>query len=296
MVHKLVQLVLLTSIMGVSSFLGGIIPLKIPMNSSKLNYMSIFSMGILISTSLVLIIPEGVLTLYGSLHQEDLENAPKYLGLALLGGFILMYIVDGLPALLSTFNLSVKFDYTVEANKVSFLDILKSIVDSSITLGLIFHALIDGISLGSSLFSDDISFQLFFFIAIIIHKLPTAFSFTSILLRENFNTTIILVHLILFSLSTPVSAIVTYLIVSTLGSNNKFVIGMLFLFSAGTFLYVVNHVVTGISNGSNTEYTPTSSESEEHAPHRHLKLSGIELLVSVAGMTIPILMSLLGSD
>lgn len=300
---RFLELLLLALVMGISTFLGGLAPLKLQLSSTMINYISLFSMGILVGTSLVLIIPEGIETLYKSLDQDSFSSAPTYIGLSLLLGFIIMYILDGLPVILSSLNIKMEFNPQVFSSaegfaSLSIKDSLQSILDTSLTLGLIFHALVDGVSLGSSFVSDDIAFQFIFFIVIIIHKLPTAFSLTSILMKENLNPQAIRLHLAVFSLMSPLSSIVTYLIIAFSNKNNQFVIGILFLFSAGTFLYVVNHVMTEVSSREKPEFSslpPSSSESEETLSH-HPKLTGKEFLISIAGMVVPIGLSFIGED
>lgn len=300
---RFLELLLLALVMGISTFLGGLAPLKLQLSSTMINYISLFSMGILVGTSLVLIIPEGIETLYKSLDQDSFSSAPTYIGLSLLLGFIIMYILDGLPVILSSLNINMEFNPQVFSSaegvaSLSIKDSLQSILDTSLTLGLIFHALVDGVSLGSSFVSDDIALQFIFFIVIIIHKLPTAFSLTSILMKENLNPQAIRLHLAVFSLMSPLSSIVTYLIIAFSNKNNQFVIGILFLFSAGTFLYVVNHVMTEVSSREKPEFSslpPSSSESEETLSH-HPKLTGKEFLISIAGMVVPIGLSFIGDD
>lgn len=298
---RFLELLLLALVMGITTFLGGMAPLKLQLSSTMINYISLFSMGMLVGTSLVLIIPEGIETLYKSLDQDSFSSAPTYIGLSLLLGFIVMYILDGLPVILSSLNINMEFNPQVFSSaegfaSLSIKDSLKSILDTSVTLGLIFHALVDGISLGSSFVSDDIAFQFIFFIVIIIHKLPTAFSLTSILMKENLNFQAIQLHLAAFSLMSPLSSIVTYIIIAFSNKNNQFVIGILFLFSAGTFLYVVNHVMTEVSSREQPGFhslPPSSSESEETLSH-HPKLTGMEFLISIAGMVVPIGLSFIG--
>lgn len=302
-VTKFLELLLLALVMGITTFLGGLVPLKLELSSAMINKISLFSMGILVGTSLVLIIPEGIETLYKSLDKDSAASAPTYIGLSLLFGFIVMYILDGLPVILASLNINLKFDPRAFSTSnglasIPIKDSLRSILDSSLTLGLIFHATVDGISLGSSFVGDDVAFRVIFFIVIIIHKLPTAFSLTSILMKENLNHQAIQLHLIVFSLMSPLSSIITYLIITFSKNNNQFVIGILFLFSAGTFLYVVNHVMTEVSaGGDNPEFSslpPSTAVSEETVGHHHPKLTGIEFLISIAGMIVPIGLSFIG--
>lgn len=295
-VAQALYLLLLTTVMAIASFVGGLIPLKITMSSTKINYFSVFSMGILVGTSLVLIIPEGVDTLYESLDIEDIKVAPRIVGISLLLGFILMYALDNLSTILSSCNIELKFNYSILNTATTHFpvgDSLKSVLNNSLTLGLLFHAIVDGIALGSSFADGNSSFEIIFFVVIVIHKLPTSFSLTSLLIKQGINTQIVQIHLAIFALMSPLSAITTFSILALTNLNdNKFAIGILFLFSAGTFLYVVIHVMLEVT--ASEEEPPQSSQSEETlTPPGHTALSGIELVISMVGMLLPIILSFL---
>lgn len=281
---RLLTLVLLTIAMAIGAYIGGMVPVKLSMSYNKVNNLSFFGMGILIGTSLVLIIPEGVQVMYKSLGTEDIEKAPMYIGLSLILGFLLMFIQDNIPMLISTFNRNLEFNYLVLENanvepsiKQGFL----SVFQSSLTLGLILHAFIDGISMGSSFALEDSSMGIIFFIIIIIHKIPTAFSLTSILIKEGLNLKLIQTHLIVFALMTPLGAILTYLMIAIFNSTKQFPIAILFLFSAGTFLYVIHHVMAQVA-------------SREELEGNNLNIS--EFAISLGGACIPVILSLLGGE
>ncbi|KAK6458687.1 ZIP zinc transporter-domain-containing protein [Scheffersomyces xylosifermentans] len=296
------ELILLVLLMGITSFCGGMVPLKLSLSPSRLHSVSVFSMGILIGTSLVLVIPEGVETLYGAMDNKDPRTISRVIGFSLLGGFALMYTLDHLPAILLYFN--IKFAPVIILDPTAPITpciAINSVVRSSLTSGLILHSLTDGVSLGSSFVKGDFTIELVFFLAIIVHKLPTAFSLTTILMKEGHSSKIILMHLLLFSLSSPLASIITYGIIKLTDSDNEKVVGILFLFSAGTFLYVVNHVmseIVGSGEESKKEFTavPTSADSQEtiiHS-HSHSSIDGPGVLLVLAGMTIPSLLSAIG--
>lgn len=292
--YKLLLLVLLTIAMGVGSFIGGMVPIKLSMSYNNVNYFSFFGMGILIGTSLVLIIPEGVEVMYKSLASDELDLAPMYIGLSLILGFLLMFIQDNLPMLITTVSPNIKFNYLIleGANNYepSIKDGLLSILQSPLTLGLILHAFIDGISLASSFALDNSSMGIIFFMIIIIHKIPTAFSLTSILIKESFHLKLIQTHLMVFSLMTPIGAIITYFIIFIFNIKNQFPIAILFLFSAGTFLYVIHHVMAEVASRSD----PSTNHPDQTNYDKNSKLTIIEFAISLAGAFIPILLSLIG--
>lgn len=284
---RFITLVALSLAMTVGALIGGLIPIKLSVKMTGVNYFSFFGMGILIGTSLVLIIPEGIKVLYLALTPDQFElNGPFYAGISLVLGFMVMFIQDNLPMIIHTIRPGSKFTYVVldsSAPEPSLRDSTLSIFQSSLTLGLILHSFIDGVSLGSSFILEDATMGVIFFFIIIIHKLPTAFSLTSLLIKQGFHMKLVQIHLIVFSLMTPIGAIVTYVFITISNTSNQFIVAILFLFSAGTFLYVIHHVMAEIASRKN-------SDSEENS-HCESSLSAIEFLISVAGACIPIVFS-----
>lgn len=244
------------------------------------------SMGILIGTSLVLIIPEGMETLYGAL-EGDPSSAALAAGIALALGFIVMYTLDTLPSLVTT----PEYDF-LGTMQSKYAVLVKSVLSNSLTVGLLFHALVDGISLGSSFASENATFEVLFFVAVIIHKIPTSFSLSSLLAKQQLTPDHVRVHLGVFAVTTPIAALATYFILKTTTlSNDRFVLGVLFMFSAGTFLYVVNHVMAEVAT---VHEPPASAGSEQTLVHTDL--SRAEFSVSLAGILVPLALSVLGED
>lgn len=137
----------------------------------------------------------------------------------------------------------------------------------STVVGLVAHSIADGISLGASSlptparapssataaaapFTPSSSLQLVVFIAIMLHKAPTAFALSSLLASSPANSrTFIRRALLIFSLAAPVGALVTYAILSLLGgsggggSSTEWYTGLALVFSGGTFLFVATHAL-----------------------------------------------------
>ena len=76
-------------------------------------------------------------------------------------------------------------------------------------------------------------------IALILHKTPTAFGFGTMLVHQKFNKIRLQRYLLIFSLATPVGALLTYCMLSS--KQLQINIGALLLFSGGTFLYASMH-------------------------------------------------------
>ena len=357
----LLTLLSLSTVMAIASFLAGILPLSLTLSQSQLRLISTIGMGVLVGTALIVIIPEGVETLYSSSsastshHKRDLthyhalevrwhgpmadayvwqdarralgddvnpfdtlgpvipdsfgdppktptapgavsalangkeadnsrqehnkeeheETPHAWVGVGLVSGFILMYLIDKVPQYTSNakprtrthhialnnlsrrFNLTTSLDQEEEAD--SFLEATQS--DDSrnrgfaTTTGLVIHAAADGIALGASSVTSHSELSFIIFFAIMVHKAPAAFGLTSILLKQGLSKRTARAHLLLFSLAAPVGAILTWILASLLGGyrgstaeGTTFWTGMLLLFSGGTFLYVAMHAMQETSN------------------------------------------------
>lgn len=188
----------------------------------------------------------GKIAEHGDEHEHEHEGSSPHawVGIALISGFILMYLVDTLPQLAppsapSRSNIFTMSDLSSNGAGSSSTD-QPSRFKMSTTLGLLIHAFADGIALGASSTMPGLSFIVFF--AIMIHKAPAAFGLTTVLLRQGLTKRVARVHLAAFSLAAPAGAIVTWLIVGLLGgmggpeSGMKWWTGLILLFSGGTFL------------------------------------------------------------
>lgn len=135
----------------------------------------------------------------------------------------------------------------------------------STVVGLVAHSIADGISLGASSLptipalapaslassSAGSSLQLVVFIAIMLHKAPTAFALASLLASSPANSrTFIRRALVLFSFAAPLGALATYAILSLLGggsgdgrTDTEWYTGLALVFSGGTFLFVATHAL-----------------------------------------------------
>jgi zinc transporter 9 len=197
-------------------------------------------------------------------HERDPPTF--YIGLSLILGFILMFLVDKLPrhasdnlqspptprhisldnlsrGLHSSSTLSLE-----DGESESFLQAIaptpKQSRSLATTTGLVIHAAADGIAMGASASSTRTSLGFIVFIAILVHKAPAAFGLTSVLLKQGLSKRAARGHLIIFSLASPVGSLSTWLLVNLLGGGQltgekgQWWTGMLLLFSAGTFLLV----------------------------------------------------------
>lgn len=284
-------LLLLSVIMAITSLAVGLFPLKARVALHHMNLASALSMGILVGTALAAVIPEGVQMLLDSGYSNNPDSGMALsgvIGLSLIVGFAVMFLVDHYEQLITTGEVS---------NTLPEQDsIWKSFLRSPLTLGLLLHSFVDGIALGTAFVNNDDSFQILFLLMITIHKLPTAFSLSVMLHQEGLLDSVVQIHLLVFSVMTPVSSILTYLFVLLLKLNNNFVVGVLFLFSAGTFLYSVIHVMMEVMNKKDDySLVAVSDPLVAATAHQHgSTFSRSEVLLSMIGIFIPVIFTFAG--
>jgi len=136
----------------------------------------------------------------------------------------------------------------------------KGQVLAPVTLGLLVHAMFDGVALGIiTAGGEDAEFSWVVFGALIGHKAPEALSLTLILLAQDLSTMKIVINLLLFSLAAPVGALLTYFIVDagTESSDNAGeALGYCMLFAAGTFIGVIfEHIVPELKDTDANRFT-----------------------------------------
>lgn len=220
----------------------------------------------------------------------ELHDPHAWIGISLILGFILMYLIDTIPQHATSSSKPQRFQ--ISLNQFS-LNRSPSVSDenaeapaadtfattntpshtsntgrpSSTTVGLVIHAAADGIALGASSTNSSSRLSFIIFIALMVHKAPAAFGLTSVLLKQGLSKRMARAHLIVFSLAAPIGAILTYAAVHLLGfssqslssnSSTEFATGVLLLFSGGTFLYVAMHTMQESGAGEH-------AHGEEHA-------------------------------
>lgn len=401
----LFTLLSLCAVMATASFLAGILPLSFSLSTARLRMISTIGMGVLVGTSLVVIIPEGVETLYsasevghthshahrdtfilhgagdqlsgfhttrllhsvrssgdepspfnvpGPVMPSNIDAPPRtptepgvvgimggekesdveldkstgseepdkgsqhaWIGIALLAGFMLMYLIDKVPQYsqpakprtrthhIALNNLGRRFNIATSLDGDESGDaFLGSTQESQIqnrsfatTIGLVIHAAADGIALGASSTATNSGLSLVIFFAIMIHKAPAAFGLTSVLIKQGLSKRAARGHLVLFSLAAPAGAIVTWILANVLGGGKShnpktttWWTGMLLLFSAGTFLYVAMHSMQETSNSHHEGMNGQANgyidgrETTQNGPRASWK----DLVAACFGMVLPI--------
>ncbi len=180
--------------------------------------------GLLLASAMVIVIPEGFEVLFLTHESGQQPHADSFLGLppvlasglAILGGFFLMLGLE---------TSGMGHEIPEQQGTVQIL---------SIGLGL--HALTDGLAIGASLATGLMALTLPILAAVMVHKIPVAFGLGVFLWQgEHNHRTDPLRTLLLFSAATPVGLLITFLFLRQVPHEW---IGLMLLFSGGTFLYV----------------------------------------------------------
>ncbi|XP_012288244.1 zinc transporter ZIP9 [Orussus abietinus] len=256
---------MLAVVMMLGSYLAGSLPLVMNLSEDKLQLVSVLGAGLLVGTALAVIIPEGVEALFSGKnnneHSEVHSDLHGLIGISLILGFIFMLLVEQCT---SRGNGGKEKSFTT-------------------TLGLVVHAAADGVALGAAATTSQPDVEAIVFLAIMLHKAPAAFGLVSFLLHEGVDKKRISRHLLVFSLSAPCLALLTYFCIGKEGKETLSTVnatGLAMLFSAGTFLYVATvHVLPELMLRASTSYArlPTT-EGASHTTHG-LKFKEIAALV-----------------
>ncbi|WWD19085.1 hypothetical protein CI109_103543 [Kwoniella shandongensis] len=324
-------------------------------SGKRLKAISVMGMGLLVGAALTIIIPEGVSTLFAALpadRQGRDETAIHAIGISLLLGFALMLLIESLtphpphsppssPSSSPPASRSPSIDSTTRPSPQHLNSqspiLIKSIpsrsgrkdehkhgqeckTDNAVhglnaTLGMVIHGAADGIALGASSLSGHGSLGLIVFLAVLVHKGPTALGLTTTLLSLSLSATAIRRRLIIFSFAAPTGAILTYLLVSAFGNTSMgsgkngdvdtlgWYTGIALLFSGGSFLYVATVIQPLSATSSDQHSNAHHSHADEEEGHDGLDEHGEPTLgkyermgLLALGMGAPVLLSWLVGD
>ncbi|KAI8905912.1 zinc transporter ZIP9-A-like protein [Gorgonomyces haynaldii] len=280
--QSIVSIVLLSIGMAIGAYLAGSVPLMIPLSQEGVRLVSTFSAGLLVGTALIVIIPEGVETIYDA----KADGEPHLIGLSLALGFAFMLLVDTFSAHshpnghVHVSNLRDTDEEAIELTVPHTREHPKHEKSFSATLGLIIHCAADGLAMGAASASDGSDLELIVFLAIMLHKAPSAFGLTTFLLAEGQNKRTIRNTLVVFSLSAPVAAILTFIsltMTASVQTQSGALTGLVLLFSGGSFLYVATvHIL------------PEIYVNDGHSQQR---LSNIQIGLWLLGLITPFALS-----
>ncbi|KAI0326894.1 Zinc/iron permease [Cubamyces sp. BRFM 1775] len=321
---------IMAALLGAASFGAGMLPLSIAFSKSSLASLTSLGTGLLLGAALGVVIPEGIETVVSSQIAGVVPTST--IALSLIAGFTFMLIVERQVSHHSHSyeeshdpssyqqpkpdeDTTVEFD--VELGDLERTEGIRSEQPSHsppslprgtpnvsetrqraypLTLGLVVHALADGIALGSAALSESgldrtsvdtiapTGLSVVVFLALAVHKAPTALALTTSLLSTSLPHAQCKKHLAIFSAATPIGTLLSYMVLSYLGADShSHWPGIALLFSGGSFLYVAT-----VLQPSLTHSHPSANED-----------SGTKgrLLLTIAGMFAPyVVAAILGSD
>lgn len=330
----LVQLVVMSVLLGGASFGLGQIPLAFTLSKTRIAQISTIGTGLLLGAAMGVVIPEGIETLHHSDPKKD-EVPTSTIALCLLSGFTLMLLIEQfLPANHHHHDkqtASVARETLFDEDDIEQLELgpapgdqypdpvdsdptpvpggrmgrrsgsssRRSSVDltaklrnagevhsekdgnpNAITFGLIIHSLADGLALGASAKSGQDALEAVVFLAIIVHKAPTALALCTSLM-PHLPRPAVRRHVTAFALTSPLAALMTYFTLDLLSDHSSLPkwTGIGLLFSGGTFLYVA------------TVLQPVSSSGSGPGHHHHGEVEMkpvVKMLLTILGMFFPL--------
>ena len=233
-----IELAALTLILAL---VGGLFPIfsKIKENPETLRRITGIASGILLASALLVVVPEGF-ELATEEHEEvgheeeaghEEEGVGNLLiGGAVLAGFLVMLILEG-----SGIGHAVHEEHHDHHNEHGHEHVHHRNSPWIIVLGLSLHSAADGLAIGSAAAGTSEAVTALVALAVLIHKVPAAFSLGVFSMHERENRNDTIRDIVMFSLATPVMIIVSFYALQGLDEQ---LIALAMLFAAGTFLYV----------------------------------------------------------
>ena len=258
-----------------AAFLGGAFPLFARLNHehSLLGSLTSVSAGFLIAAACLIVIPEGFERYSGhpdhatdasaaeteaetevtashdhsghnhAAHDHSDEAGTGFgswglepsvtAGLAILMGFLLMLVTESLG-----FGHDIHEEHHHHAGGHVHHPVSKpdgKQLAAVVVIGLTIHTIADGMAIGAGLATGSHALTGSLVATLLTHKVPAAFSLTMFSQHAHGSRKRAWTDLLVFSLATPIAIMGTWMV---LGALSDQVVGLVLLFSAGTFIYV----------------------------------------------------------
>ncbi len=262
---------LVSGITFLAAFIGGAVPMLAKLNHEHhlLGSLTSVSAGFLVAAACLIVIPEGFERYSGYVpvaaetveegtplaedsHQHEGHShnhahgdhghashsswhlEPSVVaGLAILLGFLLMLVTESLG-----FGHDIHEEHhhhagghvhhpTSRANGKQLAAV--------VVIGLTIHTIADGMAIGAGLATGSHALTGSLVATLLTHKVPAAFSLTMFSQHAHGSRRRAWTDLLVFSLATPVAILGTWVVLGTLSDQ---IVGLVLLFSAGTFIYV----------------------------------------------------------
>lgn len=277
-------------------------------NETGFKYMKLtsdFGIGMLLGTSCMLVIPEGV---------DKFANASRSFGFSLLLGFLVMYGLDRFVQQLRQRNIIQQWLGSSQNTRNSvetFVDLFNPkkttplILDNNIVFALVIHGLSDGMALGVAQSYDSLKIIILF--AIIIHKIPATLSLTGLMIsKQGLSRFEVISNLIAFSLSSPIGLLLVTLVGIINHNFLKAISDNLLVISGSSLLYAslmaltasgdqkhskdTNQAVQEISHTNNELFLDEENNFVMEEDEKLEELPNIMLIL--LGISIPLLISI----
>lgn len=312
MATGLIEILLTATFFLLATFGIGLIPIfyvnrKVSNEDKYVVFLSLFGIGMLLGTSFMLVIPEGV--------HACLQNDGN-VGLNLLIGFLAVYLLDKLVKWVGSSSYATRWGSLSNERPLSslkdMLNIKKTtslVLKNNVVFALVIHGFSDGVALGASSGND--SLKVIMLVAIIIHKIPAVLSLTSLMIsKQKLEKLEVISNLFAFAASTPLG----YLIVSLLNLKDfdamEWLSGNLLLMSGGSLLYASFTAFLGGDNHNHNgdDYVMVNTLEENSAtenvnladiemiPETALKLKYDDSVYILSGVVIPVVISFFVGD
>lgn len=198
--------IILSLLIVAAGFVAGIVPFFFQWSHQTAHRWIAFGAGSILGAAFLHMIPEA--------HEHGGAEALSMV----LGGFLLLYLFE---------QLLLKHPHEEDAGEFHEIGFLA-------VIGLTLHDLIDGIALGSGDHVPELTPAIFF--ALVLHKVPTTFSVSLLLLHGDYRRGRIVVFLGIMLLAIPIGVLLSQLIIDH--DSSAKMVGYLVAFSAGTFVYI----------------------------------------------------------
>ena len=184
--------------------------------------------GLLLASAFLVVVPEGFHLAADGNGRFDLD--PVVLGLAVLAGFGLLLVLEGLG-----FGPAVHEEHHDHKDGHGHEHVHHPGSGGLAAIGLSIHALADGLAIGAAAASGEASFSLLVAFAVVVHRIPAALSLGVFLLHQPGGRRAAVRGLLWFTVATPAA-----LVVWGRGPDgaDESILALVLLFSAGTFVYV----------------------------------------------------------
>ena len=202
-------------------------------------------------------------------HGDEEESALESLiiGGAVLAGFVLMLVMEG-----SGVGHAVHEEHHDHEGEHGHEHVHHRAAPWVIVLGLSLHSAADGLAIGSAAAGSSEAVTMLVALAVLIHKVPAAFSLGVFSLHEREDRNDSIRDVVLFSIATPVMIVISFF---ALHDFDEQMIALAMLFSGGTFLYVA---------------------TVDTLPDIHNVVSGREAMVNVIIGVLVLVLILFGAD